>query len=95
MTTRSVLQVNESIDSEPGREFLANLLTESFSPIEAKEVMEWWRRIPQSGSRAVTIELPENPKQAVHTLTQLTNASAQFAAEPISETFENNSVVYH
>ena len=95
ITSRSVLQVNASIDSEPGREFLANLLTESFSPIEASEVLEWWRKIPQSSSRAVTIELPENPKQAVHILTQLTNASAQFAAEPISETFENHSDVDH
>jgi len=95
ITSRSVLQVNASIDSEPGREFLANLLTESFSPIEASEVLEWWRKIPQSSSRAVTIELPENPKQAVHILTQLTNASAQFAAEPTSETFENHSDIYH
>ena len=69
MTTRAVLQVNASIDSEPGREFLSNLLTESFSPIEASEVLEWWRKIPQSSRRAVTMELPENLKQAVHILT--------------------------
>ena len=94
ITSRAVLQVNASIDSEPGREFLSNLLTESFSPIEASEVLEWWRKIPQSSSRAVTIELPENPKEAVHILTQLTNASAQFAAEPVSETFENCSDMY-
>ena len=91
MTTRAVLQVNASIDSEPGREFLSNLLTESFSPIEASEVLEWWRKIPQSSSRAVTIELPENPKVAVHILTQLTNSSVLFAAEPVPESFENNS----
>jgi hypothetical protein len=41
------------------------------------------------------MELPENPKQAVHIFTHLTNASAQFAAEPISETFENHSDVDH
>jgi hypothetical protein len=56
---------------------------------------EWWRKIPQSSSRAVTIELPENPKQAVHILTQLTNASAQFAAVPVAESFENDSDIYH
>jgi hypothetical protein len=94
MTTRAVLQVNASIDSEPGREFLSNLLTESFSPIEATEVLEWWRKIPQSSSRAVTIELPKNGKDAIHLLSQLTNASAQFAAEPVSEIFENNSDIY-
>ena len=95
ITSRPVLQINASIDSEPGREFLSNLLTESFSPIEGSEVLEWWRKIPQSSSRAVTIELPENPKQAVHILTQLTNASAQFAAEPVPESFEDNSDIYH
>ena len=94
MKTRSVLQVNASIDSEPGREFLSNLLTESFTPIEAAEVLEWWRKIPQSSSRAVTIELPGDAKEAIHLLTQLANASAQFAAEPVSETFENNSDIY-
>jgi hypothetical protein len=92
--SRSVLQVNASIDSEPGREFLANLLTESFSPIEASEVLEWWRKIPQSSSRAVTIELPEDPKQAIHILTQLTNASAQFAAEPVAQSFEKHADIY-
>ena len=95
MTTRAVLQVNASIDSEPGREFLSNLLTESFSPIEASEVLEWWRKIPQSSSRAVTIELPKNPKEAVQILTQLTNASTLFAAEPVPESFEENSDIYN
>ena len=95
MTTRAVLQVNASIDSEPGREFLSNLLTESFSPIEASEVLEWWRKIPQSSSRAVTIELPENPKEAVHILTQLTNASALLASEPTSVIFVDNSVLFN
>ena len=95
VTSRAVLQVNASIDSEPGREFLSNLLTESFSPIEASEVLEWWRKIPQSSSRAVTIELPENAQEAIHILTQLTNASSQFAAEPISESFVDNSDIYH
>ena len=95
VTSRAVLQVNASIDSELGREFLSNLLTESFSPIEASEVLEWWRKIPQSSSRAVTIELPENPQEAIHILTQLTNASSQFAAEPISETFVDYSDIYH
>ena len=94
-TSRAVLQINASIDSEPGREFLSNLLTESFSPIEASEVLDWWRKIPQSSRRAVTIELPKDSKQAIHVLTQLTNASAQFAAEPISESFVNNSDIYH
>jgi len=94
MTTRAVLQINASIDSEPGREFLSNLLTESFTPIKAAEVLEWWRKIPQSSSRAVTIELPKNAKDAIHLLTQLTNASAQFAAEPVPKTFENNSDIY-
>ena len=41
ITSRQVLQVNAYIDSEPGREFLSNLLTESFSPIEASEVLDW------------------------------------------------------
>ena len=95
ITSRAVLQVNASIDSEPGREFLSNLLTESFSPIEASEVLEWWRKIPQSSSRAVTIELPENPKEAVHILAQLTNASAQFAAEPVAQSFEKHADIYH
>ena len=94
-TSRAVLQINASIDSEPGREFLSNLLTESFSPIEASEVLDWWRKIPQSSRRAVTIELPKDSEQAIHVLTQLTNASAQFAAEPISESFVNNSDIYH
>ena len=95
ITSRPVLQINASIESEPGREFLSNLLSESFSPIEASEVLDWWRKIPQSNSRAETIELPENPMQAVHILTQLTNASAQFAAEPVAESFENDSDIYH
>jgi hypothetical protein len=95
ITSRAVLQVNASIDSEPGREFLSNLLTETFSPIEASEVLEWWRKIPQSSSRAVMIELPENPKEAVLILTQLTNASFLFAAEPVPESFENNSDIYN
>lgn len=93
--SRLVLQVNASIDSEPGREFLSNFVTESFSPIEASEVLEWWRKIPQSSSRAVTIELPENLKEAIHILTQLANASALFAAEPVPESFEENSDIYH
>ena len=95
ITSHAVLQVNASIDSEPGREFLSNLLTECFTPIEAREVLEWWRKIPQSSSRAVTIELPESPKEAVHILSQLANASAQFAAEPVPESFEENSDIYH
>jgi hypothetical protein len=95
ITSRAVLQINASIDSEPGREFLSNILTESFTPIEASEVLDWWRKIPQSSRRAVTIELPKDPKQAIHILTQLTNASAQFAAEPISESFVNNSDIYN
>ena len=94
MTLRAVLQVNASIDSELGREFLSNLLTESFSPVEASEVLEWWRKIPQSSSRAVTIELLDNSKQTIHILTQLTNTSAKFVAEPISETFVSNADTY-
>jgi len=94
-TSLPVLQVNASIDSEPGREFLSNLLTESFSPIEASEVLEWWRKIPQSSSRAVMFELPDNDKEAIQILTQLTKASALLAAEPVSEIFENISDIYH
>ena len=82
ITSHAVLQVNASIDSEPGREFLSNLLT------------EWWRKIPQSSSRAVMLELPENNKEAIQILTQLTNASALLAAEPVSESFENISDIY-
>ena len=94
ITSHAVLQVNASIDSEPGREFLSNLLTECFTPIEAREVLEWWRKIPQSSSRAVMLELPENDKEAIQILTQLTNASALLAAEPVSESFENISDIY-
>ena len=61
---------------------------------KTSEVLDWWRKIPQSSSRAVTIELPKDAEDAIHLLTQLTNASTQFAAEPVSETFENNSDIY-
>lgn len=95
ITSHAVLQVNASIDSEPGRKFLSNLLTECFTPIEATEVLEWWRKIPQSSSRAVMFELPENDKEAIHILTQLTNAAALLTTEPVSESFENISDIYN
>ena len=93
-TSHPVLQVNACIESQPGCQVLSNELTEIFSPIEASEVLEWWRKIPQSSSRAVMFELPDNDREAIQILTQLTMASALLASEPVSETFENISDMY-
>jgi len=46
ITSRAVLQVNASIDSEPGREFFSNLLTEGFRRLKLRRFWSSGARYP-------------------------------------------------
>ncbi len=94
LSARPLLQVNASIDAKYGKQFLSQVLTESFTPIEADEVLEWWRKIPQSSSRAVMFELPDNEPEAINLLSQLCRASALFSSTPVQESFNDSSDIY-
>ena len=94
LSSRPVLQVNASIDSKYGRQFLSHVLTESFSAVEAGEVLEWWRDMPQSSSRAVLFELPDNEHEEIDLLSQLCHASAMLSSAPIEESFNDSSDIY-
>lgn len=72
---RGSLSVRASTELPHGRAFLANLLCDAYTPLDADHILQWWRTASDDRPCTVTVTLPSSAAEVCDLFTQLERAA--------------------
>lgn len=83
--TRGTLTLRAATERPHGRAFLAHLLCDAFSPLDADKILHWWRTSTDDRPCTVSVTLPATSSELADLFAQLEQATLQSAAADFSE----------